>query len=254
MAAISSLTVPFTKAFLVKHQGLSARVEFLFDRAKNSLRLNRVNLWENKESVHLTIPLADENIPGEETFILYFNAVELIRIWCKQFPTEKKPDGTYESMQWDAKWDVQVHSAEEAFLYWMLCFILPENDSAFSAILPREGLTREQMEFMYANAERIVAIVDKKKHQYPMTQEELDLVGKARFCLPVVKNWHSDPTVLSKMLNEFRKLRFPEILKRDEIDIEVMVAAARKDFGERVKLYANALGNRPSTTKVNDVD
>ncbi|MBS0615600.1 MAG: hypothetical protein JSR58_03490 [Verrucomicrobia bacterium] len=258
MAAISSTPSAFTKAFLVRHEKYAARAEFCFDKARGSLTLNRLNYWESKEIVHLTYPLADDSLPSFDTVTLYYRAAELALEWRKKFPTEEKnPDNTYKVIPWNAEITFIAHSPEEAFLYWMLFYFMPkENEDDFVEILRKgQSYSKEQNEFMANNAHRMQALGQKVRQGYVPNAEERKLVDQFRFVLPQIDNVHSDPKTLKKMLEGFRKLKFPQIMCRPENDdIEITVQAAKVELTKRAKAYESALEKRPSKTKIQDID
>lgn len=246
----------FTKAFLVEHKSFKARAEFLFDAAKNSLTLNRLNFWENKDTVHLTIPLADDNLSPEDTILLYSKAAELALIWARQFPIEKNRDGTYKTTPWESDTVFQAHSPEEGFLYWMLYYFLPKgNDEEFVEILQKGMAPTANLDLMFESVEDMLKIKMKLDKQQPLTTKEREIVEKVKPAIPKIEEVHSDPAILEKMLAQFRKIKYPQVMHRSLGDnIETTVRAAKTELAKRSQLYAHALQKRPSKTKIEEQD
>ena len=217
MAATSniSFTIPFTKAFLVRHNTFAARVEFKFDCVLHSLTLLRVNYWKNKDVVHLDTPLADDPvIPHDEIIPLYQQASMIAVEWSRKFPLEKSSDNTYKTSPWSATLIFCANSTEEVFLYWMQYDLYPKSHMASidKFLMTKMKPTDQQLRDLKANEQAFKRIISKMNEQIPFTLEEEALIENSKSAVSFTKGPKSTVESLVKVHAEIAKIPFPQKL------------------------------------------
>lgn len=262
MAATSNVSsaVPFTKAFIVKHEKFSARVEFLFNQTASTLTLMRVNFWKSKEVAHLNLALAgDPDVPPKDRILLYREAALLGMTWSQQFPREKNPDGFYTTTPWTAKLSLQGNSPEEAFLYWVLYDLYPKNniedfEHKFSE---RAEYQNESLKLLGTDSEKVMQVISKVQQKQDLTpEEELFVVEKFVPFQKMIGGLKDDKAKFQKYYNEFQKLKFPQELVRlaASIALQEFIPILNGMFlDQRVASYISAQERRDST-KVDEID
>ena len=254
-----SSAMPFTKAFIVKYEQISARVEFEFNEAPACLTLVRVNFWKSKEVAHLNLSLAgDPDVPPKERMLLYREAALLAVTWSQQFPREKKPDGFYRTTPWSATLAIKGNSPEEAFLYWILYDLHPKNNiDYFEKKFGERAEQKECLEVLGLQSSKVMQIISKVQQKEDLTLEETRfVVEKLVLFQQMISSLKDDKSKFQQYYNEFQKIKFPQELVRlgGAVELQKFIPALNGRFlQQRVESYISAQDRRDST-KVDEID